>query len=242
MNAVNAFASLLVVLPSYHSGGAIRASHKGRTEQFAGAIDGLSNTVVVMVYPGTRLEMLPITSGFCVILRYNVIHTSPLPIRLGLSQAAEFEAQLAPLLLSWKENPDRHAPRKLLYLLNGNYSAGKLSLGQLISTDAKIAARLQSVACKLGMHLGLAIVSRHTTKCPCEDSEGEDNACEGYSYQEEHPFDKTKIMHLVGLDGTVIADGLPFKETEAIPEDMIEIVESRERFVKKRTVSICNLM
>ena len=119
---------------------------------------------------------------------------------------------------------------------------GKLSLAQLNSTDAEIAAQLQSVACKLGMHIGLAMVSRHTTKCPCEDSEGEDNACEGYSYQEEHPFDKTKIMHLVELDGTVIANNLAFKSSEAVPEDMIEIIESRERFVKKRAVGSCSFM
>lgn len=66
--------------------------------------------------------------------------------------------KIKPVLRAWCDNTSSKLPRKLLYLLDGAYSAKKLSSAALVDLDAWELSLLTTFLWKCGFKLGLANV------------------------------------------------------------------------------------
>lgn len=70
------FATIIIVLLSSYSGGQVHVSHSASSHLYDLAPSSASATSVLAWYTDVIHEVKPITSGYCLALSYNLIHTS----------------------------------------------------------------------------------------------------------------------------------------------------------------------
>lgn len=200
--------------------------HEGKIQEFPEEGRHRSTTTLIIAYLGTKLEVLPVTEGSCVVLQYELINTTS-SLHPALSQETEFQEELLPLLSKWMENAGTSFPSKLVYLLQEKYPRSKLCFNRLKAADAATVTALRAAVTQLDLHIGLATIRHHTRRCCGSDGEGSCDDCGMESLSEV-----TKLVRLVDMDGTVIANRFPFRDAEDVTENMVAIVASRKRHKK----------
>ncbi|GJE87362.1 hypothetical protein PsYK624_034450 [Phanerochaete sordida] len=222
-----AFATMLIFLPSQHTGGAIHLSKHGLSFKFDPSANCLEQTSVLAWRPGTTLTQRgnsrfscakikgkPLTSGHRLALSYT-ISSATKPARASAADTTAL-TQLTNVLDAW--NKARAAaldtPRKLVCLLAGSYAA-PLALSTLRGADAHRAAALAGLAPAHGFAVGLA------TLC-ASASGGRDR------YGEDLDF-TYRLRDLVdALSGALLAPGVGFDVyTESVPDELDEEMERR---------------
>jgi predicted 2-oxoglutarate/Fe(II)-dependent dioxygenase YbiX len=155
------FATLVIVLPSIHTGGELVIRHQGREVQVDPRCDEPSDAGFLAFYADCVHEVLPITSGCRLTLVYNLRHPSRGAQPTPPSYTSE-QQQLAALLRRWsgeKAEPGDTSPEKLIYPLEHSYTSEGLSFEALKGADAAKAATLLAAAGAAGCELFLALVS-----------------------------------------------------------------------------------
>ncbi len=159
------FATLIIVLPSFYTGGELVIRHQGREVRVDPRCDEPSEAGFVAFYADCIHEVLPTTSGCRLTLVYNLsrrgLGTQPGPPNYTVEQT-----KLAALLDRWsqtKKSADDAAPEKLIYPLEHQYTAESLSFAVLKGADAAKAAALSAAAGAAGcdMHLALVSIEEH---------------------------------------------------------------------------------
>lgn len=149
------FATLVLVLPSEHTGGELHIEHEGRTATLDLRSDDLGLLHWAAFYADCRHELRPVRSGYRVALAYNLVRKN------GKSpQAPDYKketAEVAAVLRAW--SADAEGPRKVVYPLAHHYSSAELSFAGLKNEDAAAATVLQTAAPLAGCTLRLAMVS-----------------------------------------------------------------------------------
>ncbi len=145
--------SLVVGLPSNFKGGALEVRHGGQTATYRGSKKALS---FVAFYGDCRHQVKPVTSGYRVVLTYNLLLRGE-PARSGVDLDPELVGQLASCL-------DEHfsgGPDRLVYLLDHEYTRRGLDWSRLKGADARRAMLLREAADHAGCDVVVALSDVH---------------------------------------------------------------------------------
>ncbi len=169
------FATLIIALPSLHSGGELLVRHKERELRLDLSSSDPSELAYAAFYADCLHEVLPVSSGCRVALVYNLL-------RKGRGQAPQppsydtETAGLTRLLRGWsqarattaKAGVDQgaaqqtaatdQAPDKLIYPLEHAYTEAEISFQALKGADAAAAAVLAAAAPAAGCDLHVALL------------------------------------------------------------------------------------
>ncbi|KAH6891853.1 hypothetical protein BKA70DRAFT_1571656 [Coprinopsis sp. MPI-PUGE-AT-0042] len=158
------FATVTVVLPTEYNGGQICLSHSGMSETLDLAKSAEMETSILAWYTGVKHEMKPITSGYRLVLSYNLIHTSPGKPRPVLPDMCGGVHRLRQVLERWREGKyppncfPSTSPPFFAYILERKYDENDLLHGtdRLKGADAVKVEHLLPLAQELGFVIGLA--------------------------------------------------------------------------------------
>ena len=226
------FATIVVVLPSQFTGGAVHVSHGGLSKVYDCSPTSATQTTVLAWYTDVKHEVKPITSGFRLALSYNLLHTGT-SLRPALSTNTDTLEALRDLLQAWKE---RGRPKKLVYLLSYKYSKANLRGSALKGADAHKVALLDPLAKEYGFGLGLATLVFHESGFPSNSGYGyTGDARRRWTHPPSDDGDDMEmdmvesttmtLENLVGLDGKLILNRLEFNaEKEGIPEELEDVL------------------
>jgi hypothetical protein len=150
-------ASLLVGLPSTFTGGALEVQHRGETAAYRGSKKSLS---FVAFYSDCRHQVKPVTSGYRIVLTYNLLLRRENPASLAAPDP-EMVDSLARCL-------DEHfgpaaPPDRLVYLLDHEYTPRGLDWSRLKGGDARRAEVLRAAAEGAACEVVLALADVHET-------------------------------------------------------------------------------
>ena len=246
VNAADAFATLLVILPSVYTGGAVHVSYQGDVQEYGDAPSDLSTTTLVLLYPGATLEVKPVTSGHRLVLRYELLQTTE-RARPTLTCEIPFSKMLLPMLQEWQEDAacSKAVPEKIVVLLEHELEdpyEHHLSFDTLQGNDLVLVTLLRDLAEQSGLHVGLATLNHfaEANDAAIAESDGlsdDDEAyrdsgtdasegSDGYLHAEPWRSSTTVIEKLVDLKGNGIAGRLDFHPDEVAPLDLLDLVES----------------
>lgn len=154
-------ATLVVVLPSTHTGGQLVVHTRDGRKEYAAARQELS---LVAFYPDQRHEVLPVRSGHRITLTFNVLSEEVPDIEID-GPVGEAAAWLrahfrAPIPSAYGTSA---TPERLALLLDHEYSRRGLSARRLKGEDARRVALLEVAAQEAGCEWALAQAQIHET-------------------------------------------------------------------------------
>jgi predicted 2-oxoglutarate/Fe(II)-dependent dioxygenase YbiX len=243
--AAGMFATLIIVLPSIYTGGALLVRHRDREARLDLSCSEPSQVAFAAFYADCVHEVLPITSGYRLALVYNLR-------RQGRGQRPEppnydtEQARVTVLLRQWsagKDAPDDNSPEKLLYPLEHAYTPAELAFEALKGADAAVAAVLVAAASAAACDLHLALVSiKESGSAEHIDYYGSRHR--GWSDEEdEEDFEVSEVHDRYETlsdwrrpDGSRLELGdLPFTEDELCPPDAFADLEPDEQYFHEAT-------
>ncbi|MEO3805684.1 2OG-Fe(II) oxygenase [Nonomuraea sp. B1E8] len=182
-------ATLVVTLPSAHTGGELVVEHQGQTKKYRGLQTAVS---LAAFYADCRHQVLPVRTGNRVTLTYNLLLTGdshtvagehPLVSDLAACLHTHFTT---PVVLPYSHRRG-DPPTRLAYLLDHEYTARGLSWSRLKGSDAARGALLRAAAARAGCEITLALAEIQETWDAYDPDEDED-AWYG-DYEDEDPSD-----------------------------------------------------
>jgi hypothetical protein len=232
------FATLAIVLPSAHSGGALIVRHLGREMVLDPHPEEPSEIGFAAFYADCVHEVRPVTAGCRITLVYNLRF-------LGGNQppaAPDYRAEqrrAAQMLRHWAEMAGE--PDKLVLPLEHAYTPAELSFATLKGRDAAIASVLTEAASDADCELHLALVSieeegsaeyagYHGRRGHWRGDDDEEDADQ---WEMGEVFDRElTLSHWQRSDGGATGLGeLPFDEDELCPPDaFVELDPDEQHF------------
>ncbi|TFK24876.1 hypothetical protein FA15DRAFT_704182 [Coprinopsis marcescibilis] len=179
------FATVVVVLPSQHSGGEVHVTHAGSTAVLDVSSDSKELGSVLAWYTDVVHEVKPVKSGYRVALSYNLIHATPnkpVPVFKTPNPLTDDEktSRLRTVLEKWSKKEyefrtveiqrsggEVKQPPYYAYTLGHDYSARDLSTGIqcLKGSDAHKISLILPIAKENGFRLGLANLKYKRSGC-----------------------------------------------------------------------------
>src|SRR6202522_1280945 len=127
--------TLVVPLPSSHTGGELVIEHDGKTVAYQASATEVS---VAAFYADCRHQVKPVRTGYRVTFTFNLL-LDPVPadeVPAGRSaEAARYLTEHFTTRLSRWKGDDREPPNRLVYLLDHEYTERGLSWGRLQGAD-----------------------------------------------------------------------------------------------------------
>lgn len=215
-------ATLVLVLPSKHTGGAIVVTHDGEQRKL-GALSSRSAATLVAFYADCRHEIEPVASGHRIALTFHLVHegAAEAPSRAGPVDrlAGVVEDYFATPLRRSYSTEETMPPDRLVYLLDHEYTQRGLGWKHLKGKDRLRVRALLAVADRLDCEAFLALADVHEQwtcedgpydrrrRYDDEDDDDADEAAEGGELDELLDTDG-ELRHFVGRDGKP-APGIP---------------------------------
>jgi hypothetical protein len=238
------FATIIIVLPSFYTGGEVHVSHSASSRVYDLAPSSAFTTSILTWYTDVMHEVKPITSGYRLALSYNLIHTSqgiPRPMLPDMHTAV---THLRSVLKRWGRGGYDGAddtPQIVAYLLKHEYSEVNLKAGALKGEDAHKVSHLRTLAEEFDVVVCLANLSCNVSGVPDDDGGGyyrgyggrkrnryydseEDSDDRGTPSMMEEIDRSLTISNLVDLNGTTMMSGkdIHLEENSLIPENPFE--------------------
>ncbi|KAG8894598.1 hypothetical protein FRC00_008683, partial [Tulasnella sp. 408] len=157
------FGSILVALPSPHIGGITQINYGPSITLYDPSPTSYLGTSVLAWYSSPHMrvqEVVPISAGFRLALRYALVHTNPSkPVPCLPSVTAQMKT-FKHALLSWKMERWTGL-QKVVYMLSGNYDVerlGEVGLRGVVTSaeDVRKIEFVDAVARQCGFSVGLA--------------------------------------------------------------------------------------
>jgi hypothetical protein len=201
--------TLAVVLPSVHHGGQLVVEHHGEQREFGGSASRLE---LVAFYADCRHQAKPVRKGHRVVLTYELYAKAdvlPAKTELEVVERALVDFFRRPAAPSWPRGPAGPVPKRLVYLLDHEYTARGLSWSLLKGADGPRAEMLRSIAARSGYEIGLSLADVHEI-WSCEDdydrgrrwSWREDDATDGDDLELIELVDSDVVLrHFVAPNG-----------------------------------------
>ena len=234
------FGTLVVCLPSQHTGGELIATHKGGREVFASAPTSDFGYSSAAWYSDVTHEVKPVTSGYRVVLTYNLLHR---PTAALLEDRDNMCARIISLFdhwenvcnetynmstdeLDWVESSSPSCPSSLLFMLDHKYHSDGLKFSQLKGADQKKVADLRKACKEKGFYLYLANVEKEVMGTADDD---------GYDSSDHHSIieeldNSTSLSTIVDYDGGVVAESVRVDEALFIQTERFEDEPDEEDF------------
>lgn len=168
--------TLVLILPSGATGGDLVIEHQGERKVFVGSPVDLT---LIAFYADCRHEVQPVRDGHRVALTFNLslegtpVVNSPaattdrLTTELGrlfnLPAAASErgDAEVAAPALRQEDEPEQDPPRRLVFLLDHQYTRAGLGWDSLKGADVASAAALREAAARLDCEMALTLADVH---------------------------------------------------------------------------------
>ena len=188
--------TLVVSLPSAHTGGELVVDHAAESKAYRASKEKLT---FVAFYADCRHEVTPVRSGYRMTLTFNLLSDTETP-----AQAAGPVTELAHCLTEHFTTPatpryggrDPGPPKRLVYLLDHEYTQRGLNWNRLKGADAERAALLRAAAERAGCEAVLALAEVKETwdawpsdSDPWDDDDYYDDEEEG---EEEDDYDVSR--------------------------------------------------
>ncbi|KAL8764944.1 MAG: hypothetical protein Q9209_007808 [Squamulea sp. 1 TL-2023] len=126
------FGTLIICLPSKHTGGAVCLRHGSKSERFESSGNSAFGASYLTWYADVVHEIEPIQTGYRWVLAYNLINYSPGPPRSASALDARI-VQFTKALTRWQDLQDE--PYYLAYPLDHQYTDRDLKLAHLKGDD-----------------------------------------------------------------------------------------------------------
>lgn len=150
-------ATLVVMLPSVHTGGELIVDDGGTEKTYTGSRDEI---VFVAFYADRRHEVRPVKSGYRVSLTFNLLLTASVhdPDSQPVEEAASYLTEhFATSAISRYGSRELGVPLRLAFLLDHEYTELGLAANRLKGADAKRVADLRAAAAQAGCEAVLAL-------------------------------------------------------------------------------------
>ncbi len=165
--------TLVVILPSDFTGGAIVVEHHDERVSFRGSGGQLA---FIAFYADCHHQVRPIKDGYRVVLTYNLMvdgDTSTAALAAAPNQIDALARCIeqffeTPRPARWGNGPRREPPDRLVYLLDHQYTRKGLAWSRLKNADAARVSALREVARRLDCEMFLALADVHES-WSCED-------------------------------------------------------------------------
>jgi len=151
------FGTLLMQLPSPHSGGELRIRHGNRETRIDLSAVDCSELGFAAFYADCEHEVRPVESGHRVCLVFNLLRGAASDVPLASAPSYDTEIAEAARLIG-AAFAAKDAPRKLAWLLAHQYSQAELGFGALKGVDAAVAGVLCRAADAAACLAHLAVV------------------------------------------------------------------------------------
>jgi hypothetical protein len=242
------FGTLVICLPSPHTGGDLVVRHQGQEKTYRTAEVQPS---VLCWYSDVHHEVLPVTSGYRWVLTYNLA-ISPDLERPTAALLQPETGNLEKSLDRWIEHLTRMGPNgdesdvpHLYYMLEHEYSEASLALRALKTVDLARVQCLRDLSTKLDLDVFLAVLEksedggvdmdwgwRRSKKSYFDDYDDYDDRPRRSTWHELNEVYETtiSIKKLVDMDGNLLRSGMKIDDLEEnlIPEcDPFEGVKDR---------------
>ena len=237
------FATLVIVLPSAHSGGELIVRHLGREVTLDLRPDDPAELGFAAFYADCVHEVRPVVSGYRLTLVYNLRFLKK-GGRLDAPDYREEQARVSQLLRDWTDTPDE--PDKLILPLEHAYTPAELSFEALKGADAGMASVLVRAADEADCDLHLALMTVEESGSAEQTGYysrgrwrggGSEEADDGEAFDVIEVDDQS--MTLSGWrrpDGKTAGLGdLPFDENELCPPDAFEDMTPDEQHFHEAT-------
>ena len=237
------FATLVIALPSFCTGGDLVVRHKDREVRLDLRCPEPSDLAFAAFYADCVHEVLPVTAGCRLTLIYNLKRQGrgrpPEPPNYEAEQA-----RVAALLRDWaagRDRPDEDRPEKLIYPLEHAYTQAELSFAALKGADAAASAVLVATAQQADCDVHLALVSiEETGAAEHTDYYGSRRR---RSDEDDADFEIIEVFERrATLSGWRRPDGsrselgdFPFDEAELCPPDALDDLEPDEQYFHEAT-------
>jgi hypothetical protein len=150
--------TMVVTLPSASTGGVLVVEHAGQTATYRSSKESLS---FVAFYADCRHHVRPVTSGYRVVLTYNLLLKGDTVAAAASRADSDRAAELAGCLNDHFGDSDE--PTRLVYLLDHEYTQRALSWARLKGDDASRAALVRAAAHEADCEVALALAEVHET-------------------------------------------------------------------------------
>ncbi len=232
-------ATLVISLPVDGEGGELVIRHKNREAVVDMCVQDPGELAFAAFYADCVHLTKPVRSGHRVSLVYNVVVNPGSRFVPARSPDASSQAEEAGRILAdWATGEG--SPRKLVWLLEHEYSEAGLCFESLKGIDASVGRTLARAAEIAGCALHLAILSIYEEGAPDYDNvysgrwgdEPDDSA------PMEEVFDGLyTLLGWVASDGEVKPDfpGIPLRDGEALPAGALDDVEPEEQTLTEAT-------
>lgn len=232
------FATMVVVLPSSHTGGALVVKHLGREVVLDLHPDGPSEIGVAAFYADCVHEVRRVEAGCRLALTYNLRFDSK-EQQPGAPDYRDEHQRVVALLRHW--SPDE--PDKLILPLEHAYTPAELSFSTLKGADAGVASVLVKAAAEAGCDVHLALVSIEESGAAEYSGSYGDRRRWGRDTDNEEDFEVAEVFdrHLTlsewrRPDGGEAGLGtLPFTDDELCPSDVFEDLTPDEEHFHEAT-------
>ena len=247
------FATLVVALPSVHTGGELVIRHREREARLDLRCGDMSALAWAAFYADCVHEVLPITSGCRLVLVYNLRRKG----RGRLPRPPSYDKEalaLERLLRTWGSEtvkPDEDQPLKLVYPLAHAYTQAELSFAALKGADAAAATVLTTAAGDAACELHLALLrieesgaaeyngyaGRRWRGRYHDDDEDDGDEENDDEFRVAEVFDRSlTLSDWRRPDGGVMPLGtLPFSDGEVCPPDALADMEPDEQHFHEAT-------
>ncbi|KAJ4303129.1 hypothetical protein N0V90_002021 [Kalmusia sp. IMI 367209] len=165
------FGTLVICLPSEHTGGEVHLVRGGKTSILETAKRSQYDLSTLAWYSDVEHEIKPVASGYRLVLTYNLLQDQRMP-RQTASMLDESHARLEKLLRTW--NKELYFIDKLIYPLEHQYTEASLSLKSLKGRDAAKARYIESLCTKNGVFWFLGRMTKQTSEDSRYEHEDED--------------------------------------------------------------------
>lgn len=164
------FGTLVVCLPSKHNGGEVHLSHSGEKKVFDTSTTSEFDLSTLAWYSDVKHEIKAVTSGYRLVLTYNLVSTISNGLLLSAGQADEGRLQLQKILRKWCR--DFTHLEKFAYIFDHQYTESSLSIENLKGQDKAKGSLLDDVCDSNGVYLFLGSLTRVVVE-EDEDDEGD---------------------------------------------------------------------
>ncbi|KAI1768080.1 hypothetical protein GGR53DRAFT_525222, partial [Hypoxylon sp. FL1150] len=195
--------TLVICLPSKHQGGDVYLSHAGRKYVFNTDRASEFSLTSLSWFSDVTHEIKPLTSGYRLVLTYNIIHVGGTRMSAGL--VGEQTSHVRCLLSRWKTELPK--TKKLIYMLDHKYTQASLSLKNLKGRDKGVCHSLYETALHGQFAIFLAQMNRS------------EYGMDGYN---DYDMDEgtTNLEQIKTCDGFTICEEAYVKEQEILSTDV----------------------
>ncbi|CAH0055571.1 unnamed protein product [Clonostachys solani] len=234
------FGTLVISLPSPHTGGDVVVKHCGEKKVFRTSQAEHSS---ICWYSDVTHEVLPVTSGYRWVLTYNLaIDTTVVPPSAALLRSNIHS--LRHTLRRWLLDQSAAEKHQALYhVLDHEYTQANIRLSSLKARDLAQVRALQEASNSVPFEIFLALLEKEERGGVeddyydrgyrnrfYDDDEDEEEEDEGYHHIID-VFDQSyTIKTLVDFEGRVVTENVSFETEDLLQEDCFDDMEGEEEY------------